>query len=43
MLSGNFTDMKTADVVVLEYNGRWKDLQEKSCNQTIYISPKDLI
>ena len=42
MLSGNFTDMKTADVVVLEYSGKWKDLIEKSCKQIMYISPKNL-
>ena len=43
MLTGDFFDMKTADVVVLEFNGKWKDLREKSCKQTMYISPKNLI
>ena len=43
MLSGDFIDMKTADVVVLEYGGKWKDLKEKSCKQIMYISPKNLI
>jgi len=42
-LSGDFFEMKTADVVVLEYDGKWKGLKEKSCKQKMYISPKNLI
>lgn len=43
MLSGDFIDMKTADLIVLEYDGNWKDLREQSCKQIMYISPKKLI
>jgi phosphohistidine phosphatase len=43
LLTGKFIELSTADAVVLEYIGFWKDLKNKSCKQTIYISSKDLI
>ena len=43
MLSGEFITMKTADLVVLEFNGDWKDIQKKSCKQVLHLSPKQLM
>jgi len=42
-LSGEYFNMKTADLVVLEYEGKWKDLKDYSCKVVSYISPKELI
>ncbi|NPA44591.1 MAG: histidine phosphatase family protein [Chlorobi bacterium] len=42
-LSGEYFNMKTADLVVLEYDGKWKDLKDYSCKVVSYISPKELI
>lgn len=42
-LSGEYFNMKTADLVVLEYDGKWKDLKDFSCKVVNYISPKELI
>ncbi|MCF6364972.1 MAG: histidine phosphatase family protein [Bacteroidales bacterium] len=43
ILSGKFVSMKTADVAILEYKGKWQNIKDKSCKLTIYISPKNLI
>jgi phosphohistidine phosphatase len=42
-LSGEYFNMKTADLVVLEYEGKWKDLKDYSCKVVSYISSKELI
>jgi len=42
-LSGEYFNMKTADLVVLEFDGKWKDLKDYSCKVVNYISPKELI
>lgn len=41
-LSGNFLSMKTADLIVLEFNRKWKELLDNLCKQTIYLSPNKL-
>jgi phosphohistidine phosphatase len=43
MLSGKYIELNTADVVVLTYDGLWKDLKSKSCIQMMYISSRNLI
>ncbi len=42
-LSGNYFDMKTANVCILEFNGSWKDLDEGKCTFIDSISPKELL
>ncbi len=42
-LSGKYLNMKTADLVVIEYDGKWKDLKDNSCKLVDYISPKDIM
>lgn len=42
-LSGEYCSMKTADLAVLEYNDKWKDLKNNSCKLVNYISPKELV
>lgn len=42
-LSGGYLSMKTADVVVMEFEGDWAELSKNSCNQTMHLSPKDLM
>jgi len=41
-LSGQYFDMKTANVCILEYDGNWKDLKEGKCTFNEYISPKEI-
>ncbi len=41
-LSGEYFDMKTANVCIIEFEGNWKDLKEKKCTFKNYISPKEL-
>jgi phosphohistidine phosphatase len=41
-LSGEFVTMKTADLVVLEFEGNWQSLSESSCRQVMHLSPKEL-
>lgn len=43
LLSGDSFDMKTADVVVLEFDGKWENLEKETCKQSMYISSKNLI
>ena len=42
MLSGKFVSMKTAEFVVLDFDGNWKDLRENSCKLVLNLSPKDI-
>ena len=42
ILSGEFISMKTADLVVLEYKGKWKKLDRGKCRLINHISPKDI-
>jgi len=41
-LSGQYFNMKTAQLVVVEFDGKWKDLKDFSCKVVTSISPKDL-
>jgi len=43
ILSGEYISMKTADVAILEFERKWKDIKEKSCVLKLYLSPKNLI
>lgn len=42
ILSGEYISMKTADVVVLEYEGKWKKVGERKCKLVKHLSPKDI-
>ena len=41
-LTGEYFSMKTADVAVLEFDGKWKKLQDGKCRTVHYLSPKEL-
>lgn len=41
-LTGDFFGMKTADVAVLEFDDKWKKLDDKKCKLINYLSPKEL-
>ena len=41
-LSGQYFNMKTAQLVVVEFDGKWKDLKDFACKVVTSISPKDL-
>jgi phosphohistidine phosphatase len=43
MLSGKYCELSTADVSILQYDGLWKDLKSKACNQIMFIASKELI
>jgi len=42
-LSGEYFNMKTAQLVVLGFDGKWEDLKDFSCKVELSLSPKDLI
>lgn len=42
ILSGEFISMKTADVVILEFEGKWKKVGEGKCKLVKYLSPKSI-
>ena len=42
ILSGEYISMKTADVVVLEFDGKWKKVGEGKCKLVKYLSPKSI-
>jgi phosphohistidine phosphatase len=43
MLSGTYTELSTADVVIMNYDGLWEELDHGTCKQIMYISSRDLI
>ena len=42
ILSGEFISMKTADVVVLEFEGKWKKVDKDKCKLVEHLNPKML-
>ncbi len=42
LLSGENISMKTADVVVMEFEGKWKKVDKYKCKLVDYLSPKNL-
>ena len=41
-LSSKYCDMKTANICILEFNGKWKNLKEGNCTFKDTLSPKEL-
>jgi phosphohistidine phosphatase len=40
LLTGKFYSLKTAELIILEFNDSWKNLKAKICKEKYYLSPK---